>query len=93
MSEITEKLIYRGRPIVRCGDELYYGNMTDKFITLLKITSYKTVGDSKVADKVLVQLLYTDPDIKGKGKIVKSAEKEGLTMALEFADVWLSRNK
>ena len=82
---------YCGRPIVRCGNEMYYGNMTDKYITLLKILATKKVGDSEIATKVSIQMLYTDPDIKGKSKIVKSSEKDSMSVALELAAAWLDR--
>jgi len=93
MSEQNSSLVYMGRPLVRCGDEIYYGNMTDKFIILMKILSYRKVGDNDVADKILIQMLYTDPDIKGKGKVYKSTEKNGMATALEFACAWLGRVK
>ncbi len=93
MSETTNTLAYKGRPLVRCGDKIYYGNITDKFIILFTIQSYNTVGGKQVADKILIQMLYTDPDIKGKGKIYKSSEKNGMATALEFACAWLDRGK
>lgn len=93
MSEKSSALVYQGRPLVRCGDEIYYGNMSDKFIILMKILSYSKVGNNDVADKILIQMLYTDPDIKGKGKIYKSTEKNGMATALEFACAWLGRVK
>lgn len=93
MSDNSIPLFYKNRPLVRCGDEIYYGNMTDKFIILMKILSYTKVGDVDVADKILIQMLYTDPDIKGKGKIYKTSEKDGMATALEFAGAWLDRGK
>jgi len=93
MSETTKLLTYKDRPLVRCGDEIYYGNMTDKYIILFKVLSSKTVGDQQVPDKVQIQMLYTDPDIKGKGKIIRSSEKNSMTVALELATAWLDRGK
>lgn len=93
MSKENQKLTYRERPLVRCGNELYYGNMTDKFIIFMKIISSKKVGEVSIPTKVVVQMLYTDPDIKGKNKIVKSSEKESISTALEIASVWLDRSK
>ena len=93
MSDNSIPLVYKNRPLVRCGDEIYYGNMTDKFIILMKILSYVKVGDTDVADNILIQMLYTDPDIKGKGKIYKTGEKKGMATALEFAGAWLDRGK
>lgn len=92
MSEKQETLLYKNRPLVRSGDEIYYGNMTDKFIIFMKILSYKEISGQKVAGKIQIQMLYTDPDIKGKGKIFKTSEKESMSTALEIATVWLDRH-
>lgn len=93
MSDTKQTLTYKDRPLVRCGDEIYYGNMTDKFIILFKILSYKEADGKQLPDKIQIQMLYTDPDIKGKGKIVRSSEKNSMTVALELATAWLDRGK
>lgn len=82
---------YKGKPLVRCGDELYYGSMADRFVIRMQIKSKKTVGDTEIADKVTVQLLCTDPDLSPRKQLVKSSEKQGLYVALDIADVWLER--
>ena len=53
-------LMYKGKPLVRSGNTLYYGNMADKCVVMLQILSTKTVKDMTVADKVQVQLMSTD---------------------------------
>ena len=45
-------LMYKGKPLVRSGNTLYYGNMADKCVVMLQILSTKTVGDMTMADKV-----------------------------------------
>ena len=30
--QAQEYLLYKGKPLVRCGNVLYYGNMTDKYV-------------------------------------------------------------
>ena len=82
---------YKGKPLVRCGDELYYGSMDEKFVIRMQIKSKKTVGDAEIADKVTVQLLCTDPELSPRKQLVKSSEKQGLYVALDIADVWLER--
>ena len=82
---------YKGKPLVRCGDTIYYGSMQDKYVIKLDIKSKKKVGDLDVADKVVVQLMYTDPEIRTRKQIVKTSEKEGLYLALDIADAWLTR--
>ena len=68
-------LMYKGKPLVRSGNTLYYGNMADKCVVMLQILSTKTVGDMTVADKVQVQLLSTDPDLRMKERILEKKRK------------------
>ena len=82
---------YKGKPLVRCGDELYYGSMDERFVIRMQIKTKKTVADTEIADKVAIQLLCTDPDLSPRKQLVKSSEKTGLYVALDIADVWLER--
>ena len=93
MSENNEPQFptYKGKPLVRCGDVIYYGSMKDKYVVKLEIKSKKKVGDIEVADKVSVQLMLTDQTVRNRKQIVKTSEKEGLYLAMDIADVWLTR--
>lgn len=82
---------YKGKPLVRSGDTIYYGDMADKYVIKIDIKTKKKVGDLDVADKVTVQLMDTDPEIRIKKAIVKTSEKTGLYLALDIADAWLTR--
>lgn len=82
---------YKGKPLVRSGDTLYYGSMADKYVIKMDIKSKKKVGGLDVADKVTVQLMYTDPEIRSRKQIVKTSEKPGLYLALDIAEAWLTR--
>ena len=82
---------YKGKPLVRCGNTIYYGSMKDKYVVKLEIKSKKTVKNLEVADKVTVQLMYTDANILSRKQIVKTSEKSGLYLALDIADAWLTR--
>ena len=82
---------YKGKPLVRCGDVIYYGSMKDKYVVKLEIKSKTKVKDMDVADRVTVQLMYTDPNIRTRKQIVKTSEKEGLYLAMDIADAWLTR--
>lgn len=83
--------MYRGKPLVRCGDTLYLGSMTDKYVIKIDIKSKKKLDDLELADKCVVQLMYTDPEIRTRKQIVKTSEKQGLYLALDIADAWLTR--
>lgn len=82
---------YKGKPLVRCGDVIYYGSMKDKYVVKLEIKSKKKVQDLEVADRVTIQLMYTDANNRSRKQIVKSSEKNGLYLAMDIADAWLSR--
>ncbi|MGN0452989.1 MAG: hypothetical protein ACI4GZ_04215 [Ruminococcus sp.] len=86
-----EFFTYKGKPLVRCGDELYYGNMSDRFVIRMQIKSKKEAEGLEIADKVSVQLLCTDPDLPPRKQIVKASEKSGLFVAMDIADIWLER--
>ena len=87
----TQFPTYKGKPLVRCGDVIYYGSMKDKYVVKLEIKSKKKVQDLDVADKVSIQLMYTDQNIRARKQIVKSSEKNGLYLAMDIADAWLTR--
>ena len=87
----TKGLTFKGRPLMRKDNLIYYGSMADSHIIMLQILDYKKVGDTDVANKVAIQLQLTDPNIKGRAQIVKRAEKVGLYTALDLGCVWLER--
>ncbi|WBY63425.1 hypothetical protein [Thermocaproicibacter melissae] len=82
---------YKGKPLVRCGDVLYYGSMADRYVVRLEVKSKKKVKDMDVADKVSVQLMLTDQTNRSRKQIVKTSEKSGLYLAMDLAEVWLRR--
>ncbi|MCR5653095.1 MAG: hypothetical protein K6F88_04770 [Ruminococcus sp.] len=82
---------YKGKPLVRSGDEIYYGNLTDEYVIHLIIKSKKEVNGFEIADKVTIQLMATDPGLSPRRQLVKSSEKQGLFVAMDVADAWLSR--
>ncbi len=84
-------LMYKGHPLRRKDDLIYYGDMSDSHIILLQILSTKRVGDMDVATKVSVQLQLTAPDLKSRDRVVKRSEKDSLYSAIDIASIWLDR--
>lgn len=100
MSIAKKTLEYRGRPLRRKDNILYYGSMSDKYIIMMQVLDAKTIqpvagaestSDLKVATKVSVQLQLTDPAVKSRDRVVKKTEKTSLYGAMDVASVWLER--
>lgn len=84
-------LTYKGRPLRRKDNLVYYGSMTDPYIVLLQILDTKPLKDMNVATRVSVQLQVTDTNVKSRDLVVKRSEKDSLYSALDIASVWLER--
>ncbi len=88
---MAKTLEYKGHPLQRKGNIIYYGSFADKYIIMLQILDTTKVKDLDVASKVSVQLQLTDPNIKSRDRIVKKSEKDSLYAAIDVAAVWLER--
>ena len=91
MAAQTAPLTYKGHPLRRKGNLIYYGSMAQKYIIMLQILSTAKEKDLDVATKVSVQLQLTDPDLKSRDRVVKKSEKDSLYAAMDVASVWLER--
>jgi len=87
----TEGLVYRGHPLRRVDNLIYYGTMAEKYIVMMQVLDTKKVQDLDVASKVSVQLQLTDPTLKSRDRIVKKSEKDSLYAAMDVAHIWLER--
>lgn len=88
----AEKFVeYKGKPLVRSGNNLYYGDMNDPYVVCLNIKNSEAYKDIKLAGDVTVQLLSTDENASPKDRILKKSEKKGLFTALDLGAAWLER--
>ena len=92
MAEEKIPLVYKGHPLCRKDNLIYYGSMADKYIIMMQIMDTKKVDDLDVASRVSVQLQLTDPDLKSRDRVVKKTEKDSLYNAMDVASVWLERS-
>jgi hypothetical protein len=84
-------LTYKGHPLMRKDNMVYYGSMADKYIVIMQILESKDFQDMSLATKVSVQLQLTDQTIRSKDRIVRKSEKDGFYTALDVGCVWLER--
>jgi len=91
MSDQNAILMYKGKPLIRKDNIVYYGSMSDEYIIQMQILETTDLKDLKMATKVSVQLQRTDPNARGKDWVIKKSEYDGFYAALEVGCIWLSR--
>ena len=87
----AEGLMYKGHPLRRVDNLIYYGTMAEKYIIMMQVLESKKEKDLNVATKVSVQLQLTDPNLKSRDRVVKKSEKDSLYAAMDVAAIWLDR--
>ncbi len=90
-NEAPQFIEYKGKALVRQGDSICYGNMSDKHILSLTIMAYKKDGEYEVPAKVLIQVLSTDQSKSFADRIVKQGDKDSLFDAIDIGLIWLER--
>jgi len=84
--EISEYTTYCGKPLVKNGNIICYGNPARKAILVLTILTYKDFRGKEIPDMIFVQVQDTKT-----GEILKQSEKYGLYQELDFGKVWLEK--
>lgn len=87
----TPKLTYKGKPLVRCGKEIYFGSLNDPYVIFMQILTTKEEDGTEIADKLHVMLMSTDASKPLAERVVKQSSKNGLYTALEIGTMWLER--
>ena len=85
------QLTYKGRPLVRCKNDIYYGNLSDPYVSFMQVLTTKEENGVQVADRVHVTLLSTDTTKSPIERMVQQSNKNGLYSALEIGTIWLDK--
>ncbi len=91
MADKTETLMYKGHPLRRKDNLVYYGSMADKYIVMIQVMGSEKEGGLEVANKVHLQLQLTDPDLKSRDRVVKKSDLPDLFSAIDMGSIWLMR--
>lgn len=86
----NDGLLYKGHPLRRVDNLIYYGSMADKYIIMMQVLDNKQEQDIKLATKVSIQLQLTEPE-NSRSRIVKKSEKDSMYAAMDIAAIWLDR--
>ena len=86
---MSDFLTYKDKPLVRKGNTVYFGDMSEKYVIRLDILTSHKEGELEVADKIKVNLVKNDSE--KLDNVTKSTEKNGFAEAMHFATTWLER--
>lgn len=84
-------LMYKGHPLRRKDNLIYYGSMADKYIIMIQVMGAEKEGELELANKVHLQLQLTDPDLKSRDRVVKKSDLPDLFSAIDMGSIWLMR--
>ena len=84
-------LTYKEKPLVKCENEIYYGDMAEPYVIRFTVLSTVKAGDNEIPGKVKVELLKSDTQLSDKDRISKETVKDSFFEALDFGFVWLER--
>lgn len=87
----SDVLTYKGHPLRRIDNMIFYGSMADKYIIMMQVLENREENGLKMASRVAIQLQQTEPGLKATDRIVKHGEKGSLYEAMDFASIWLER--
>ena len=91
MAETSVALTYKGHPLRRKDNLIYYGSMADKYIIMIQVMSSEQQDGLDMATKVHLQLQFTDPDLKSRDRVVKKSDLPDLFSAIDMGSIWLMR--
>ncbi len=81
-------LTYKGKPIYRLGNRIYYGNLEDDLILVMDITESEKVDGVERARKVVFSIQDNTGEL-GKGTNYRTGEREDLYKAFDIGSWWL----
>ncbi len=87
----TKFLMYKGKPLVRKKNEIFYGDMSEKNVVRFLILSTADDGGIELANEVSIQLIKNDSDEPIEKRVVKESKKSTLFEALDLGFTWLER--
>ena len=91
MAEETSFLTYKGRPLVRSGNVVFYGNLNDKYVVMMQILDSVKDGDLDKSTRVSVELQSNDPEAKHNERVIQKTERKSMADAMEITTIWLDR--
>ena len=84
----NEYLDYKGKKLVRVGNEIYYGNPDEPYIVTFLLEDSEDLMDLSISKRVIIELKTNE----GKAsKLIRQAERDGLYKAFDIGMFWLDQ--
>lgn len=80
-------LQYKGKPLVRKGSQIYYGNHDDEYIISMLVKNSTRIIDLDVSTHIEIKLQTNEAP--GKERVIKKAERDSIYSALDLGEFWL----
>ncbi len=81
-----EVLTYKGKMLLRKGNEIYYGNPGEKYMVVFRVTETEKLEDLDISKKVVIELRTNS---ENNSMLIKQAERDGLYKAFDIGFFWL----
>ena len=81
-----EVLTYKGKMLLRRGNEIYYGNPGEKYMVVFRVADSEKLGDLDISKKVIIELRTNKEE---NSMLIKQAERDGLYKAFDIGFFWL----
>ena len=81
-----EFLTYKGKLLLRKGNEIYYGNPGEKYMVIFRVKGSEKLQDLDISTKVVIELRTNE---ETNSTLIKQAERDGLYKAFDIGFFWL----
>lgn len=81
-------LTYNGKPLLRCGNKIYYGNPEDKYVVTFTLEDCEKLADLEISKRVVIELKTNEGK---RSQLIRQAERDGLYKALDLGIFWLEQ--
>lgn len=84
----NQMLTYNNKPLLRCGNEIRYGNPEDKYIVVFRLEDREPLEDLEISKRVIIELKTNEGN---RSQLIRQAERDGLYKALDLGMFWLEQ--
>ncbi len=88
---MADFLTYKNLPLVRKGNEIYYGDMSEPQVVKFEVLSTQKTESGDLPEKVKVILMNSDIQLPDNKRVIKETTKDSFFEALDVGFVWLER--